>query len=107
MSQNVTIQPGFRSAMLSDGRPEQTVDGVPAEARPPCVALVPTVQSAPWLRATSEPPRPDSIFVTHLIATAEQLPQTRSLRRATPADAQTAYRAHPVQGAGIRTRQTI
>jgi hypothetical protein len=93
--------------MLSDGRPEQTVDGVPADAKPPCVALVPAVPSAQWSRATAQLPRPDSIFVTHLIATAEQLPQTRSLRRATLADAQTAYRAHPVQGAGIRTRQTI
>jgi hypothetical protein len=44
-----------------------------------------------------------------LIATATQVPQTRSLRRATPADAQTAYRAnrHQVPGAGIRTRQII
>jgi hypothetical protein len=44
-----------------------------------------------------------------LIATAEQVPQTRSLRRATSADAQTAYRAnrHRVPGAGIRTRQII
>ena len=94
--------------MLSNGRPEQTVDdGVLADAKPPCVALVPTVRSAPWSRAASQLPRPDAIFVTHLIATAEQMPQTRSFRRATPADAQTAYRTHPVQGAGIRTRHTI
>ena len=53
--------------------------------------------------------RPDSIFVTHLIATAEQVPQTRSLRRASAADAQSAYSAirHPVPGAGRRMRQTI
>jgi hypothetical protein len=53
--------------------------------------------------------RPNSIFVTHLIATAEQVPQTRGLRRATAADAQSAYRARQdqVQGAGIRTRQII
>jgi len=38
-------------------------------------------------------PRPDPTFVAHLIATAEQLPQTRSLRRATPADALSAYRS--------------
>jgi hypothetical protein len=94
--------------MLSNGRPEQSVDdGVPADAKPPCVALVPTVASAQWSRPASQLPRPDSIFVTHLIATAEQLPQTRSLRRATPADAESAYRAHPLQGAGIRTRQIV
>jgi hypothetical protein len=53
--------------------------------------------------------RPDSIFITHLIATAEQVPQTRSLRRASAADAQTAYGAtqHPIRRAGIRTRQII
>jgi hypothetical protein len=48
--------------------------------------------------------------VTHLIATAERAPQTRSLRRATAADAQTAYQANqrpvPGAGAGFRTRQT-
>jgi hypothetical protein len=53
--------------------------------------------------------RPSAIFVTHLIATAEQAPQTRLLRRASAADAQTAYRANqqPVPGAGFRTRQII
>jgi hypothetical protein len=47
------------------------------------------------------------MFVTHLIASAEHVPQTRSLRRATPADAQTAYRAHQHQVQGVRTRQII
>jgi hypothetical protein len=89
-------------------RPEQTADdGVVADANPPCVALVPIVQSARWSLGRRELPRPTSTFVTHLIATAEQMPQTRSLRRGTPADAQSAYRAHPLQRAGIRTRQSI
>jgi hypothetical protein len=96
---------------LSDTQPEQTIDdGVPADEKPACVALVPTVQSAQWSQKPSYPlPRPNSMFVTHLIATAEQVPQTRSLRRATPFDADTAYRAnkHPVQSAGIRARQTV
>ena len=94
--------------MSGADRPEQTVDdGVVADAQPPCVALVPMVQSAPWSRVNSRPAQPDSIFVTHLLATAEQLPQTRSRRRATAADAQTAYGPHQAQGAGIRTRQII
>jgi hypothetical protein len=48
-------------------------------------------------------------FVTQLIATAEYAPQTRSLQRATPADAQAAYRANQrhADGAGIRTRQIV
>jgi hypothetical protein len=97
--------------MLSTGRPEQTVDdGVLADAKPACVALVPVVTSTQWSQIPSkQQSRPNSTFVTHLIATAERVPQTRSLRRATPADARTAYTAnqHPVQGAGIRTRQII
>jgi hypothetical protein len=56
------------------------------------MALVPLVQSASWLRTPPRDlPRPDSTFVTHLIATAEHMPQTRSLRRATPLDARIAY----------------
>jgi hypothetical protein len=45
--------------------------------------------------------RPNASFVTHLIATAEQAPQTRALRRATPADALGAY-----GGATARTATT-
>jgi hypothetical protein len=95
--------------MLDSDRPEQAVnDGVMTDAKPPCVALVPMVSSAQW---SPIPPlsRANSTFVTQLIATAEFLPQTRSLRRATAADAQTAYQANlrPIEGAGIRTRQII
>jgi hypothetical protein len=53
--------------------------------------------------------RPDSGFVTQLIATAAQAPQTRSLRRGSLADAQTAYGASQIRryGTGFRTRQTV
>jgi hypothetical protein len=93
--------------MLSTGRPERTVDEG-ADAKPACVALVPVAPSVQWPRLPALSP-PDSNFITHLIATAEQAPQTRSLRRATPADAQTAYRTNQrgFQGAGLRTRQII
>jgi hypothetical protein len=107
-SQNVTVQPEFD---LSDiGRPEEMAsDGLLAEAAPPCVALVPLVQSAQWSRAHILLPRPDPTFVTQLIATAEQMPQTRSLRRGTAADAQTAYaaRRQNAQVCGLRARQVI
>ena len=97
--------------MLRTSRPEQTVDdGVLADAKPACVALVPVIPSAQWSQTAGlQPSQPNSIFITHLIATAEQVPQTRGVRRATPADAQTAYRAnqHQVLGAGIRTRQIV
>jgi hypothetical protein len=95
--------------MLDSDRPQQTVnDGVMTEAKPACVALVPMVASAQW-SPIPPLPRANSTFVTQLIATAEYLPQTRSLRRATAADARSAYQANqrPIEGAGIRTRQII
>jgi phospholipase C len=97
-------------AMLSTDRPEQMVeDGVFTEdAKPACMALVPVVPSVQWSHP-AHLQRADSTFVTQLIATAEQAPQTRALRRATLADAQSAYSANRPRtvGAGIRTRQII
>ncbi|HEY5131220.1 MAG TPA: hypothetical protein VIJ35_28675, partial [Bradyrhizobium sp.] len=68
--------------MLSSDRPEQTLDdGVVADARPACVALVPVIPTVHWSRVPDQQlSRAD--FVTQLIATAEHAPQTRSLRRA-------------------------
>jgi hypothetical protein len=95
--------------MLNSSRPEQmTNDGGVADARPACVALVPVVPTIHWSHVPDQQmSRAD--FVTQLIATSEYAPQTRSLRRATPADAQAAYRANQrhADGAGIRTRQIV
>jgi hypothetical protein len=95
--------------MFSSGRPERTRDdGVAVDAEPACVELVPVIPNIHWSRVPDQQmSRAD--FVTQLIATAEQVPQTRSFRRATPADARAAYRAglRQVEGAGTRTRQTI
>ncbi len=80
-------------------------------AKPASVALVPVVTSAQWSHpADLQFSRADPTFVTHLIATAEHVPQTCSLRRATSADAQAAYRSvrdhnHPAT-TGLRTKQT-
>jgi len=94
--------------MSGSDRAEQAEDGVFEDTKPPCVALVPVVASAEWTQPASQP-RSNSLFLTHLIATAEHAPQTRSLRRATAADARTAYSAHQHQAprAGIKTRQII
>ena len=93
--------------MLDGEWTEQTLDDDSSvDAKPPCVALVPFVETAQW--SHSRPlPRPNSIFVTQLIATVEQDPQT-SLR-ATAFDANAAYTASRFQAgsAGIRARQTI
>ena len=90
---------------------EQVIeDGVFEDVEPPCVALVPLAQElAPeitWARKLPLP-RPDPSFVTQLIATAEQVPQTRVLRRGSTADALSAYDTHVVREAGLRTRQVI
>jgi hypothetical protein len=90
-------------------RSEEILDGefVDADA-PACVELVPVTQAVHW-SPKSTVPRPDPTFVAQLIATADQAPQTRSLRRASLEDAQTAYGASQMRHSGttFRTRQTI
>jgi hypothetical protein len=97
--------------MSGTDRAGQTVDdGVLTDAKPPCVALVPMVTAAKWSRISStQLSLSNSTFVAHLIATAEHVPQTRSLRRATPADALTAYSTNQyrLHGAGMRARQVV
>jgi hypothetical protein len=96
---------------MSSDRPEQTADdGVLGDEKPACVALVPLVPAVHWSRVTDQQlSRAD--FIAQLIATAEHVPQTRSVRRATPADAKAAYgasRHHArVQRSGTRTRQIV
>jgi hypothetical protein len=96
---------------LSNDRPEQTaIEPAVADQTPACVALVPVAAAAQWSRVADHPlSRAD--FVTQLIATAEHVPQTRSLRRGTSADAEAAYAASShyaaVHGTGIRTRQIV
>jgi hypothetical protein len=83
---------GLRFAMLSTYRPEHAPDdGVFEDARSACVALVPVAQEAQWSRPQVRRALPDPTFLAQLIATAEQIPQTRSLRRAATADALSAY----------------
>ena len=96
-------------AMFDTERSEDIRDGEVLDADgSACVALVPLAQTVQWSRKSATA-RPDPSFVAHLIATADQAPQTRSLRRASPADAQTAYGASQAGrcAAGSRTRQTI
>lgn len=52
--------------------------------------LEPVQHTAP---VSSRVARPDASFIAHLIATAEQAPQTRVLRRADVADVEAAYRS--------------
>jgi hypothetical protein len=95
--------------MLGIDRSEDILDGdIVHDDAPACVELVPVTASVHWSSKRS-PARPDASFVAQLIATAEQAPQTRQLRRGSIADAQTAYGASQNRryGVGFRTRQTI
>ena len=95
--------------MLTTDRPEQTTDDDVTDTKPVCVALVPMEEPTRRSQAPRRLPRPDPTFVAHLIATVEQVPQTRLHRRAAQADALSAYRAQ--QGSlprvGFRTRQVV
>ena len=95
--------------MLDTERSENILDGEVLDADgSACVALVPVTQTVHWSQKSTMA-RPDPTFVTHLIATADQAPQTRSMRRASIEDAQTAYGASQIRryGVGFRTRQVI
>lgn len=69
------------------------------DGRPASTALVVVPGSGDAAGSGSPAPRSfaitrhDPSFVTQLIATAAHVPQTRHLRRASPADAQSSYRA--------------
>lgn len=56
-------------------------------------ALVPLAPNAVECPAMAANPRARADFITHLIATATRLPQTRQRRRAAPKVALAAYRA--------------
>jgi hypothetical protein len=91
------------------GPSKQVLEGeVLSGATPACAELAPISPSARF--APQRPAaRPDTSFVTHLIATVMMAPQTRSLRRGTPADAQIAYAGRPQERRGVtrRTRQVV
>ena len=94
--------------MLDIDRSDEILDGEFVNLDEPVRAeLVPVAPSASWPPRRAS--RPDPSFVAQLIATADRAPQTRSLRRASLADAQTAYGASQIRrpGTGFRTRQTI
>ena len=93
--------------MLDIDRSEDILDGEFVNAdEPACVELVPVTRSVHWSPRPAMP-RPDPSFVAQLIATADQAPQTRSLRRASLADAQSAYGASQIRrySTGFRTRR--
>ena len=71
-------------------------------------ALVPLAATTHWAPKIALP-HADPSFLAQLIATAAREPQTRGLRRGSPADAQTAYGPHVYERRSVarRTRQII
>ena len=65
-------------------------------------ALIPVEAAIPTREGPTAGQRPYAGFLAHLIATADQLPQTRERRRAEPEDAIAAYRS-TVSGTGVPT----
>jgi hypothetical protein len=92
--------------MSGTGEPHQRAQDDVASTS---LALAPTAEPVERSSKHVHVSRPDPSFLTHLIATAEQVPQTRNHRRAAQADALSAYRAYQDHGqeTGFRTRQTI
>jgi hypothetical protein len=94
--------------MTGTGRPETIIDAEFVDIPNPSAELVPL--SAPVDgRPAGALNRPDASFLTHLIATADHLPQTCNARRASHADAQAAYGPHIAERRSVsrRTRQII
>lgn len=83
----------------STPRAQESIErNAPAEEHASAHALVP-IEAAERV-SVLHPARPEASFVAHLIATAEHVPQTRALRRATPAAARAMYGRAAMESAG-------
>jgi hypothetical protein len=94
----------MEAPMVNEDRPDEAPSVQPAS-----VALVPMGRIERRSRRRWYRWAPDPVFVAHLIAEAQQVPQARRIRRASLVDAQAAYRTRqmPTPGAGNRLRQVI
>jgi hypothetical protein len=76
-----------------------------ASPEPECGrALIAVTPPSPPDRSPTLSRRPDASFLAQLIATAEQMPQTRSRRRIDPDAAIASYRATAGTGAAVAHR---
>lgn len=94
--------------MTGTGRQDEIIDAEFVDIPAASVELVP-LSARPDVPPAAALNRPDASFVTQLIATADHVPQTRSLRRGSPADAQAAYGPHVSERRSVtrRTKQII
>ncbi|TAH68681.1 MAG: hypothetical protein EWM45_02325 [Rhodopseudomonas palustris] len=91
---------------MSGNASSQQDEWEPAAVGTGMISLHADSAEQPMLRVL---PRPDASFLTHLIATAQHSPQTRTLRRASSADANAAYRSTAIRDRviGARPRRSI
>lgn len=81
-----TSRPSRRDGAAMSGPSKELVDVTPLRrTAPPAYSLS----------------RPDPFFITQLLATADQSPQTRALRRAAVSDVQAAYKAVADRNAAV------
>lgn len=80
-----------------------------AAAAPPASTALVAVAPIARHKLISSSQHPDAPFVTQLIATAERMAETRTLRRASDADAQAAYHSVATRpgSAGLHVSRNI
>ena len=110
MSQNVTVQPGSCHPDAHDRTEPDLDESAASDAKPACTALVPLAFTERRARRRWYRWAPDPIFVTHLIAEAQHVPQAQGLA------ARERWRTHrpltgrarrPSEGVGSRMRQIV
>ena len=104
----LTVPERDRLAMTATGHPEEIIDAEFVDIPNPSVELVP-LSARPDVHPAVPLNRPDASFLTQLIATADRVPQTCSLRRGSHAEAQAAYGPHISERRSVtrRTKQII
>jgi hypothetical protein len=95
--------------MFTHDRTEPVTKQTRGPTEPASRALVPQAFTERRARRRWYRWSPDPIFITHLIAEAEQVPQARRIRRGSLAEAQAAYRPReaPTAAVGSRMRQVV
>jgi hypothetical protein len=100
---------GSGSTPLAREMPHSAQTAETTAASSATTALVGVAPIAPR-KPISSSQRPDAPFLTQLIATAERMAATRTLRRASEADAEAAYRSVATKrpgSAGLRVSRNI
>ena len=97
---------GQRSATAGDLPDDESQFVGRTSVLAPGRALVPTTPSRPSAICVTRPQQ-SAVFLAHLIATAQQAPQTRARRRAEPDEARAVYLAAGAADIGRTIRRLV